>query len=185
MAGGAATCLAYRLRQLLGKRPCAPTGPKPDPTRAGEPLPTLELGAVRGLAGIKEAAVRLPVNAATVKGGCAGKEVRAGPRGGEPAGRAAPCPHGGKSGAYRWRFGAAPCAALQHWPAPPACLLALPCQIRVAVASGIGNARQLLKRMQSGEAQYDFVEASCSSKECQAGQRGRACMSPFLLGLLA
>lgn len=48
----------------------------PFATAAGEPLPTLELGAVRGLAGIKEASVRLPVNATTAKGGCAGKEVR-------------------------------------------------------------------------------------------------------------
>lgn len=31
---------------------------------------------MRGLAGIKEASVRLPVNATTAKGGCAGKEVR-------------------------------------------------------------------------------------------------------------
>lgn len=53
------------------------SGPfSPFATAAGEPLPTLELGAVRGLAGIKEASVRLPVNATTAKGGCAGKEVR-------------------------------------------------------------------------------------------------------------
>ena len=40
--------------------------------------------------------------------------------------------------------------------------LFLPCprapQVRVAVASGIGNARALLQRMQAGEAHYDFVE---------------------------
>lgn len=44
---------------------------------AGEPLPSLELGAVRGVRGIKEAAVQLPVNATTVKAGTAGKEVGA------------------------------------------------------------------------------------------------------------
>ena len=55
----------------------APKVPSPShPARTGEPLPVMELEATRGLRGIKEAAVKLPVNATTVKGGCAGKEVR-------------------------------------------------------------------------------------------------------------
>lgn len=81
----------------------------------GEPLPVLELGAVRGVKGIKEATVKLPVNATTVKAGTAGKEIR------------------------------------------------------VAVASGIGNARHLLQRMQAGEAHYDFVEVMACPGGCIGG----------------
>ncbi|KAL4447934.1 hypothetical protein ABPG75_005153 [Micractinium tetrahymenae] len=81
----------------------------------GEPLPGLELGAVRGTKGIKEAAVKLPVNPTTVKAGTAGKEIR------------------------------------------------------VAVASGIGNARHLLQRMQAGEVHYDFVEVMACPGGCIGG----------------
>ena len=68
---------------------------------AGQPLPKLEVSAVRGLKGIKEATITFPD---TAPQGVAGRELR------------------------------------------------------VAVASGIGFARQLLDRMDKGEAQYDFVE---------------------------
>ena len=67
--------------------PPHPHPPTPTPTppththttpHAGEQLPQLELGAVRGMGGIKEARVKLPVNSTTVESGCAGKEVRVG-----------------------------------------------------------------------------------------------------------
>ena len=51
-------------------------------------------------------------------------------------------------------------------------------QLRVAVASGIGNAQRLVEKMRAGEAQYDFVEVS--KKDGKGGRvDGRA--SPIVL----
>ncbi|EFN56510.1 hypothetical protein CHLNCDRAFT_34957 [Chlorella variabilis] len=82
---------------------------------AGEPLPKLEVEAVRGVKGVKEATLTLPANDTTLKAGVAGKEIR------------------------------------------------------VAVASGIGNARHLLQRIQAGEAHYDFVEVMACPGGCIGG----------------
>ncbi|GAB4819092.1 hypothetical protein N2152v2_006138 [Parachlorella kessleri] len=79
---------------------------------AGQPLPKLEVNAVRGLKGIKEATITFPD---TAPQGVAGRELR------------------------------------------------------VAVASGIGFARQLLDRMDKGEAQYDFVEVMSCPGGCVGG----------------
>lgn len=80
---------------------------------SGQPLPKLEVDAIRGLAGVKEATVTLP---------------EASPPG--IAGR----------------------------------------QIRVAVASGVGNARHLLQRMAEGSApQYDFIEVMACPGGCVGG----------------
>ena len=49
---------------------------------------------------------------------------------------------------------ASPLSILPHLPLLP--------QIAVAVASGIGNARHLLQRMQAGEVHYDFVEVGAA-----------------------
>jgi iron only hydrogenase large subunit-like protein len=92
--------------------------PPPPGARAGEPLPRLEVEAVRGLQGIKQARLVLPGGA---PGGMAGRELR------------------------------------------------------VAVASGIGNARHLLQRMHRGEApHYDFVEVRGLLRG-GGGARGAGC----------
>ena len=44
-------------------------------------------------------------------------------------------------------------------------------QLRVAVASGIGNAQRLVEKMRAGEAQYDFVEVG--GKGGKGGLPGR------------
>ncbi len=78
MAGGFNELYAACLIVL----PCsltAPSLPVQPVLLAGEPLPVLELGAVRGVKGIKEATVKLPVNPTTLKAGTAGKEVGAAP----------------------------------------------------------------------------------------------------------
>lgn len=167
------------------------------PLCAGEPLPKLEVEAVRGVKGVKEATLTLPANDTTLKAGVAGKEVRRRRRRGRtclhfgsPRGQAS-CQHAGEP-APRW------CPA-GHCVTSPACTATRPpvgtsvplhtrlpaqahacracrppCdatppapQIRVAVASGIGNARHLLQRIQAGEAHYDFVEVRCSGTAVQ------------------
>ncbi len=42
-------------------------------------------------------------------------------------------------------------------------------EVRVAVAHGLGNARKLMDRMRSGEANYHFVEIMCCPGGCVAG----------------
>lgn len=42
-------------------------------------------------------------------------------------------------------------------------------EVKVAVASGIGNARHLLQRMQAGEAHFDFVEVMACPGGCIGG----------------
>lgn len=42
----------------------------------------------------------------------------------------------------------------------------LPIDLRVAVCSGLGNIKQLLKKMQSGEVNYDFVEGKLEPVPC-------------------
>eukprot|EP00887_Chlorella_sp_A99_P003926 scaffold11.g3926.t1 len=80
---------------------------------SGQPLPKLEVESIRGLRGVKEAAVTLPPTASP---GLAGQELR------------------------------------------------------VAVASGIGNARHLLERMAAGEApQYHFIEVMACPGGCIGG----------------
>ena len=80
---------------------------------AGRALPKLEVDAVRGLRGVKEATVTLPVDAPA---GAAGREIR------------------------------------------------------VAVASGVGNARRLLEEMRAGEApRYHFVEVMACPGGCIGG----------------
>ena len=79
----------------------------PTRRRPGEPLPRLEIEEIRGLDGVKEAALAIPATPAAEAAGLAGVTLR------------------------------------------------------VAVASGIGQARHLLQRMAAGEAPaYHFVEAS-------------------------
>lgn len=79
----------------------------------GQPLPKLEIEAIRGLKGVKEAVVRLPDDAPPA---VAGKELR------------------------------------------------------IAVASGIGNARHLLKAMAEGTApQYHFIEVMACPGGCIGG----------------
>ena len=41
--------------------------------------------------------------------------------------------------------------------------------LRAAVAHGLGNARKLMERIQSGEAQYDFVEVMACPGGCAGG----------------
>ncbi len=41
--------------------------------------------------------------------------------------------------------------------------------LRVAVANGLGNARELIERIRSGEAQYDFVEVMACPGGCSGG----------------
>lgn len=43
------------------------------------------------------------------------------------------------------------------------------CTIRVAVVSGLGNANNLMKRIQKGEVQYDFVEVMACRRGCIMG----------------
>lgn len=77
----------------------------------GETLPRIELDAVRGLDGVKDATLSLT---------------------GE----------GGKG---------------------------LPIDLKIAVCSGLGNAKKLIKEMRSGEAQYDFVEVMACPGGCING----------------
>lgn len=77
----------------------------------GRPLPNLELDAVRGLEGIKEATIPLYLEDGT----------------------------------------------------------GLPIDLRVAVCSGLGNAKKLIKRMKDGEVNYDFVEVMACPGGCING----------------
>lgn len=45
----------------------------------------------------------------------------------------------------------------------------LPLDLRVAVCSGLGNAKQLIKKIRDGEVQYDFVEVMACPGGCIAG----------------
>lgn len=45
----------------------------------------------------------------------------------------------------------------------------LPIDLRVAVCSGLGNAKQLIKKMKNGEVNYDFVEVMSCPGGCIAG----------------
>ena len=46
--------------------------------------------------------------------------------------------------------------------------------VKVAVASGLGNARELLKKVQAGEADYHFIEIM----GCPGGMRKRRRTAP-------
>ena len=98
-----------------------PNNIHPPPLPPGKPLPKLEVDALRGLRGVKEAAVTLPADAPP---GVAGRTLR------------------------------------------------------VAVASGIGNARHLLAAMRAGEAPaYDFVEVrACACVGPSVGDGWGACV---------
>lgn len=45
----------------------------------------------------------------------------------------------------------------------------LPIDLRVAVCSGLGNAKELIKRLRDGEVQYDFVEVMACPFGCING----------------
>eukprot|EP01024_Parvocaulis_polyphysoides_P030123 TRINITY_DN27370_c0_g1_i4.p2 TRINITY_DN27370_c0_g1~~TRINITY_DN27370_c0_g1_i4.p2 ORF type:complete len:298 (+),score=42.71 TRINITY_DN27370_c0_g1_i4:2-895(+) len=53
--------------------------------------------------------------------------------------------------------------------------------LRLAVASGIGNARQLLSRMEAGEAEYDFIQVMACPGGCIGGGGQPKSKDPLVL----
>ncbi|KAG2427921.1 hypothetical protein HXX76_011908 [Chlamydomonas incerta] len=104
--------------------------------RDKEPLPRLNLSEVRGMDGIKEASVQLvPAEGSSVAAGGAASAAAAG------------------QGAIQWDGG----QGFSREDGKGGLTL------RVAVANGLGNAKKLITKMQSGEAKFDFVEIMSAS----------------------
>ncbi|KAG2501623.1 hypothetical protein HYH03_000128 [Edaphochlamys debaryana] len=113
----------------------------------GKKMERLNFSEIRGMDGIKEAAIKLtPAEGSEIaalmkehvncKEGCAPAE-------------------GAKAGPITWKGGEAGEDGT--------------ITLRVAVANGLGNAKKLITKMQAGEAMYDFVEVMACPAGCVGG----------------
>lgn len=110
----------------------------------GKPLPKLDFEAVRGLAGVKRATVQLPLGG----GSASGSEGGSSSSGGESSSSSSSSESSGSS---------APAAAKMT-------------DLRIAVVSGIANARRLLSAMRAGTAPpLEFVEVMTCAGGCVGG----------------
>ncbi|GIL60598.1 hypothetical protein Vafri_15126 [Volvox africanus] len=114
-----------------------------------QPLPRLNLSEVRGMDGIKETEVKMVPPA-----GSKFAELVAARAAAKAVDEAA-----ASTGAIKWDGG----AGFSNDDGANGLTL------RVAVANGLGNAKKLLTKMQSGECKYDFVEIMACPAGCVSG----------------
>ncbi|KAG2449993.1 hypothetical protein HYH02_000097 [Chlamydomonas schloesseri] len=122
-----------------------------------EPLPRLNLSEVRGMDGIKEASVRL----VPAEGSKFAELIAARLAGSAEAAAAASVAAGaeGAKAPIQWDGGEGFSADDGKGGLT----------LRVAVANGLGNAKKLITKMQSGEAKFDFVEIMACPAGCVGG----------------